>query len=284
MVRPGQSHAHTGSRRLVHLAEDEGGVLQHARLFHLHDEVVALTGALPHAGEHGGTGELAGDTGDHLLDQHGLAHAGAAEQADLAALHVRGEQVDDLDAGLQDLGLALELVEGGGSRWMPHCSPSRPRPGSSRQSPSALKTWPLTTSPTGTEIGLPVSRDLGTTDQAVGRLHGDGAHQVVAQVLRHLQGHRSWQPPRRVTSTVSALYSAGIASRGNSMSTTGPMTRTTRPATAEAWCSARVRAVVIIYVTFFRCRSSAAGATDDLCDFLGDLRLTRLVGHARERR
>ena len=52
-----------------------------------------------------------GDPGDHLLDQHGLADAGAAEQADLAALDVRRQQVDDLDAGLEHLGLRLELVE-----------------------------------------------------------------------------------------------------------------------------------------------------------------------------
>ena len=52
-----------------------------------------------------------GNAGDHLLDEHRLAHAGAAEQADLAALDVRGEQVDDLDAGLQDLGPRLQLVE-----------------------------------------------------------------------------------------------------------------------------------------------------------------------------
>ena len=41
----------------------------------------------------------------------GLAHAGAAEEADLAALHVGLEQVDDLDAGLEHLRPGLELVE-----------------------------------------------------------------------------------------------------------------------------------------------------------------------------
>src|SRR5690606_9535880 len=51
----------------------------------------------------------------HLLDEHGLANAGAAEEADLAAEHVGGEQVDDLDAGLEQLRLRLELVE---RRWV----------------------------------------------------------------------------------------------------------------------------------------------------------------------
>ena len=45
------------------------------------------------------------------MDEHGLADAGAAEQADLAALAVRGEQVDDLDAGLEDLDLRALLDE-----------------------------------------------------------------------------------------------------------------------------------------------------------------------------
>ena len=54
---------------------------------------------------------LLGDPVDHLLDDDGLADAGTAEQADLAALHVGLEQVDDLDARLEHLGPRLELVE-----------------------------------------------------------------------------------------------------------------------------------------------------------------------------
>ncbi len=107
----GQRDAQTGARRLVHLAEDEGGLADDAGLLHLDDQVVALTGALADTGEHRHTAVVLRDAGDHLLDEHGLAHARAAEQADLAALDVRREQVDDLDAGLEHLGLRLELVE-----------------------------------------------------------------------------------------------------------------------------------------------------------------------------
>ena len=106
--RDPQAHA----RRLVHLAVHERGLLDDARLLHLEPEVGALTGALADAGEHRHTTVLGGDPVDHLLDEHRLAHAGAAEQADLAALHVGLEQVDDLDAGLEHLRLGLELVEG----------------------------------------------------------------------------------------------------------------------------------------------------------------------------
>ena len=97
--------------RLVHLAEHQGGLLDDAGLLHLDEQVGALTGALAHAGEHRHAAVLGGDPVDHLLDEHGLAHAGAAEQADLAAGQVRGEQVDDLDAGREHLGLGLERVE-----------------------------------------------------------------------------------------------------------------------------------------------------------------------------
>ena len=42
---------------------------------------------------------------DHLGEQHGLADAGSAEEARLAAALERHEHVDDLDARLEDLGL-----------------------------------------------------------------------------------------------------------------------------------------------------------------------------------
>ncbi len=95
-----------------------------------------LTGALTDAGEHRRTGELTRDTGDHLLDQNGLADTGTTEQTDLAALHVRGQQVDDLDAGLEDLGLALELVEGRGLAVDAPLLAVASGAGASRQSPA----------------------------------------------------------------------------------------------------------------------------------------------------
>ncbi len=109
----GQGDAQAHPRRLVHLAVDQGGLLDDAGLAHFEQQVGALTGALAHAGEDRHALVLLGDATDHLHDQHGLAHAGAAEEADLAALDVGGEQVDDLDARLEHRGARLELVEGG---------------------------------------------------------------------------------------------------------------------------------------------------------------------------
>ena len=57
---------------------------------------------------------LGGHVVDQLLDQHGLADTGTAEQADLAALGVGSQQVDDLDAGLQNFSCRFLLRKAGG--------------------------------------------------------------------------------------------------------------------------------------------------------------------------
>ena len=44
---------------------------------------------------------LGGDVADEFLDDDGLAHAGAAEQTDLAALGEGADEVDGLDPGLK---------------------------------------------------------------------------------------------------------------------------------------------------------------------------------------
>src|ERR687896_2699666 len=97
----GQRHAHAGTGWLVHLTEHEHGPVDNAGLLHLEPEVVALARALAHAAERRQALVLLRDVPDELLDQHGLAYPGAAEQPDLAAFRVRREQVDDLDAGLE---------------------------------------------------------------------------------------------------------------------------------------------------------------------------------------
>ena len=107
----GQADAGAGPRRFVHLAIDQrhfgaGAVeLDDARLDHFVVEVVAFAGAFADAGEHRIAAMRLGDVVDQLHDQHGLADAGAAEQADLAALGIRRQQIDDLDAGHQNFGL-----------------------------------------------------------------------------------------------------------------------------------------------------------------------------------
>ncbi len=57
---------------------------------------------------------LHGHVVDQLLDEHRFAHARAAEQADLAPAGVGLQQIDDLDARLQNLHGGALLLEGGG--------------------------------------------------------------------------------------------------------------------------------------------------------------------------
>src|SRR4028119_1748092 len=78
------------------------------RLLDLQVQAVPLARALAHAAEHRPPAVPGGDVVDELLDDHRLADAGPAEEADLPALHERGDQVDDLDPRLEDLGLRLE--------------------------------------------------------------------------------------------------------------------------------------------------------------------------------
>src|SRR5690606_20869929 len=105
--------ADAGARagRLVHLAIHKrafgalaAALLVHARFDELVIEVVAFAGALADAGEHRITTVGFRDVVDQLLNEHGLADTGAAEQADLSALRIWREQVHDLDAGDKDFG------------------------------------------------------------------------------------------------------------------------------------------------------------------------------------
>ncbi len=173
IVRAEQRDAQAHARRLVHLAEHQRRLVEHARLRHLDAEVGALTGALAHAGEHRHAAVVLGDPADHLGDEHGLAHAGAAEQADLAAGQVGRQQVDDLDAGLEHLLAGLELAKAGASRWMSQCSslansavgveglaPRRSRCGRAPCRRPALSPWPVlrTGGAAGEAVGRPAGR------------------------------------------------------------------------------------------------------------------------------
>src|SRR5262249_2983112 len=106
----GQTHPGTGAGRLVHLAVDEHGLgllelleVDDPTLAELRVEVVSLAGPLTHAGEPAEATLLDRGVPDELGQEHRLAHAGAAEEAGLAAAGVGAEQVHDLDAGLEDL-------------------------------------------------------------------------------------------------------------------------------------------------------------------------------------
>lgn len=187
-----QGDAQTRARRLVHLAEDEGSLVKDARLFHFADEVVALTGTLADAGEHGDAAVVLGHALDHLLDEDGLTDARTAEEADLATLHVGGQQVDDLDAGLEHLGASLKLVEGRG------LTVDRPALGhlecltlfEVEHVAGHVEDVALGDVADGYGDRRAGVGDGGATHEAVGGLERNGTHEVVTEVLGDLECHR----------------------------------------------------------------------------------------------
>ena len=129
------------------------------------------------------------NTVNHLLNQNRLANAGPAEEADLAALDVRGEQVENLDAGLQHLGLGLQVIE---SRRI-----AMDRPALGDLDGRRIDVEDVTGHVPHVALGDIAHRhsdrgagvtDLGATAQTVSRLERDGTHDVLADVQGHLEG------------------------------------------------------------------------------------------------
>ncbi len=157
------------------------------RLDHLVIEVVALAGALADAGEHRIAAVRFGDIVDEFHDEHGLADAGAAEEADFAALGIRREEIDDLDAGLENLRFR-RLIGVGGRRLMDRPARRRiDRPRLiDRLTDDVHDTAERRVADRHADRVAGV-KDLLAAHQAFGDVHGDGAHGVLAQVLRHFE-------------------------------------------------------------------------------------------------
>jgi hypothetical protein len=188
-----EGHAGARAGGLVHLPEherrlrDDGRARVELRLAHLEEEVVALAGALADAREAGHAAVRLRDVVDELQDEDGLADAGAAEEADLAALAVRGEQVDHLDARLEDLDLRRLVDELRG----------RPvdRQRLLRVDRAGLVDGRADDVEDAAEHLLADGHHdrgarvlhLHAADEAVGGVHRDGAHARLAQVLRDLE-------------------------------------------------------------------------------------------------
>jgi hypothetical protein len=122
-----------------------------------------------------------------FLDENRLAHPGTAEEADLAALGIGRQQVDDLDAGDQDRAFGRLRLEGGrrlvdGARLL----------GLDRTLLVDRLADHVEDAPQRRVAHRHLDRRAGVGDrlaahEALGRVHGDGAHCVLAQVLGHFQ-------------------------------------------------------------------------------------------------
>ena len=76
-------------------------VLDNLRFDHFAEQVVALAGAFADTGKYRIAVRTDRHVVDQLHDQNRLAHAGTAEQADLAATEKGLDEVNDLDARLE---------------------------------------------------------------------------------------------------------------------------------------------------------------------------------------
>ena len=238
IVRPESATRRREPGRLVHLPEDEHRVVDH-RLASAPSGVVYLASvissqrslpfarALADAAEHGEAALLHRGDADELLDQHGLADTRAAEQADLAALRERAQEVDHLQAGLEHLGDRLLLLEErrrAVDRRASRRSSISPRATVSSASPRRLKIRPFVRSPTGTLIGAPVLVTVHAAAAAIGGGHRDAARHVVAEVLGHLE----YQVADPAGGAGGAVHAQRVvdrrqrASAGKRTSTTGP--------------------------------------------------------------
>ena len=207
-----QGHAQTGPRRLIHLAEHHGGLLDDGTpgvadlgLLHFQPQVVALARSFADTGKHRITAVLAGDTGNQLGEDHRLAQAGTTEQARLAATHQRRQQIDDLDSGLEDFRLRRQLGE---LRRIPMNGAVLGR-GDRATTVDRL----------AQEVEDPAQRLLAhrhlhrlsgvhylhAAHQTIGRPQRHAAHAVAAQVLLHLAGQTYRHALVVVCSIVQAL-------------------------------------------------------------------------------
>ena len=154
---------------------------------HLVIEVVALARALADAGEHRDAAMRLGDVVDELHDDDGLADAGAAEQSDLAAARIGLEQIDHLDAGDEDFRLGRLVDEFGRG-------PVDGRGKFRVDRPALVHRLADDVEDAAQGLGADRHADrragvghFGAAHEPVGRVHGDGAHGALAEMLRHFE-------------------------------------------------------------------------------------------------
>ena len=128
---------------------------------------------------------LFGDVVDHLHEDNSLAHAGAAEEAHLAALGEGNEQVHDLDAGFQQFHLGVLVREPGSGTVDGVVLFGIDRAQFVHRTADDVEDAAHRGFAHGHHNGLARVHHVHAAHQTFGGVHGDGAHDVVAQVLRH---------------------------------------------------------------------------------------------------
>ncbi len=161
----------------------------HLRFDHLVVKVVPFTGPFADTGKDRETAVSHGDVVDQFHDQNRLADASAAEQADLTALGVGGQQVNNLNAGLQNFrfrglvgkgrGVTMDGEQGIGLDGADVVLRVAHHIHDASQGLVANRDF---------DGGAGIDHFL-ATNQTVGTLHGDGAYRALSKMLRHFQHH-----------------------------------------------------------------------------------------------
>src|SRR3990167_2921949 len=183
----GQCYAQTVTRRLVHLTVNQCHFVQNVGILHLVVEVVTLTSTLTPTGEHGITAVLDGDVTDQFHHVYGLAYTGTTEQTDFTAFGERANQVDNLDAGFQQVVAACLLCER-------RCSAvDTPTLFFADRASFVNRVAQYVHDPAQGRFtdrygdGCASVGNVQTTLQAFGRTHRNGTHYAVAQLLLNFQ-------------------------------------------------------------------------------------------------
>ncbi len=153
-------------------------------------KVVAFAGPLTDAGEHGYAAMALGDVVDQFLDENRLTDAGTAEQADLAAARIGGEQVDDLDSGNEDRRFGRLVNEQRSLGVDRHGHVGADRAALVDRLADDVHDPAQRLGPDGNaDLGAGVD-DFLPAGEPVGAIHRDGAHGVLAEVLGNLEDER----------------------------------------------------------------------------------------------
>ena len=103
----GFGHLKARARRLIHLAERHDDLRQNALMFKLVVKLVSFANAFAYPREHTDAVMLLGHIVNDLLNDHALAAPRATENACLAPLHDRIQEIDHLNACLKHLPFVL---------------------------------------------------------------------------------------------------------------------------------------------------------------------------------
>ncbi len=130
---------------------------------------------------------LLGDVVDQFKNGDGLADPGAAEQADFSAASERADQIEDLDAGLEDFRLGGLVGEGRRVAMYRH-------QGAARDGTALVDRGAGHVHDAAERAGADRDRDwragvsgFHPADEAVGRVHRDASHGVFAEMLLHFE-------------------------------------------------------------------------------------------------